>query len=111
MHSNVDLATSDLLQEQPIGSSFLVTKVPHSVRKEAKQDDLSSSISSCSTIISSRSRVQFKDVEIREYNLTIGDNPACSSGCPVRYDIISFSLDCLDGFPPLSPLTNLSLLL
>lgn len=31
-----------------------------------------------------RRSVQFKDIEIREYNVTIGDNPSCRKGCPVR---------------------------
>ncbi len=29
--------------------------------------------------------VRFCQVTIREYNLTIGDNPACSGGAPIRY--------------------------
>lgn len=34
---------------------------------------------------SNRSTVSFKDITIHEHNVIIGDNPACSSGCPVRY--------------------------
>ena len=32
-----------------------------------------------------RGRIKFDKVKIREYNRTIGDNPSCSSGPPVRY--------------------------
>jgi hypothetical protein len=32
-----------------------------------------------------RHRVSFKEVQVREFNRTIGDNPSCSSGCPIRY--------------------------
>lgn len=32
---------------------------------------------------SSSSSVCFKNVEIREYCITIGDNPSCTSGCPI----------------------------
>lgn len=38
-----------------------------------------------STHSSNRIFVQFKDVTIHEHNLIVGDNPACSSGCPIRY--------------------------
>ena len=38
---------------------------------------------------SNRIFVQFKDITIHEHNLIIGDNPACSSGCPIRYVIHS----------------------
>lgn len=39
--------------------------------------------------ISSRSyhrftTVKFLNIKFREYNLTIGDNPFCTSGCPIR---------------------------
>ena len=30
--------------------------------------------------------VQFGQVEIREYSITVGDNPSCSSGCPISLD-------------------------
>lgn len=43
--------------------------------------------------------VQFGQVEIREYSITIGDNPSCSSGCPISLDwnydehLVQLSLD------------------
>mmetsp|Transcript_5653 Transcript_5653/g.6939 ORF Transcript_5653/g.6939 Transcript_5653/m.6939 type:complete len:178 (+) Transcript_5653:66-599(+) len=40
------------------------------------------SIPSNSSLSSSRS-VQFDKVEIREYSITLGDNPSCSSGPPI----------------------------
>jgi len=43
---------------------------------------LSSSRSRCSKKIRS-AIVKFSDITIREYNLTLGDNPSCSSGAPV----------------------------
>ncbi len=39
--------------------------------------------SSSSTSSSSSNSVQFDKVEIREYSITLGDNPACSSGPPI----------------------------
>lgn len=30
-------------------------------------------------------RVSFRNVNVREYDLTIGDNPSCSAGPPLRY--------------------------
>ena len=29
--------------------------------------------------------VRFQDINIREFNQTVGDNPSSSSGCPIRY--------------------------
>ncbi len=29
--------------------------------------------------------VRFENIEVREYNVVIGDNPSCRSGCPIRY--------------------------
>ncbi len=43
--------------------------------------------------------VQFDQVEIRHYSITVGDNPACSSGCPISLgwqydeDSVQISLD------------------
>lgn len=34
---------------------------------------------------SSRGSITFSQVQIREYARTVGDNPSCSSGPPVRY--------------------------
>lgn len=42
---------------------------------------LSSNISSSSD--SSKKSVSFSCVEVREYNVTLGDNPACSAGPPI----------------------------
>lgn len=39
-------------------------------------DESSSTCSSCSS-------VRFQNITIREYNRTVGDNPACTSGCPM----------------------------
>ena len=36
-----------------------------------------------------KGRIRFKSVGIREYARTVGDNPSCSSGPPVRYAIAS----------------------
>jgi hypothetical protein len=57
-----------------------------------------------------RESVSFSDITIREYNITIGDNPSCSSGAPISlhwsYDPnhISCTVDCYeDGkkdYPP-----------
>ena len=44
------------------------------------QEQFSSS-SCCSS--SSRKSVRFEKVEIREYNIVLGDNPSCSNGPPV----------------------------
>ena len=30
-----------------------------------------------------KERIKFKNIEIREYARTIGDNPSCSSGPPI----------------------------
>lgn len=30
-----------------------------------------------------RSKIRFKDIQIREYARTVGDNPSCSSGPPI----------------------------
>mmetsp|Transcript_26340 Transcript_26340/g.37103 ORF Transcript_26340/g.37103 Transcript_26340/m.37103 type:complete len:289 (+) Transcript_26340:172-1038(+) len=56
-----------------------------------QQDSISSSIHSESTrrdakIRRSSSSVSFKDVQIRDYDLTIGDNPSVSYGPPISLD-------------------------
>ena len=47
---------------------------------------LSTSLRSQEDSCSSRGSVRFHQVEIREYYVTIGDNPSCSSGCPISLD-------------------------
>ena len=48
--------------------------------------------------------VHFDQVEIREYSITVGDNPSCSSGCPISLDweyddrLIQVSLDVFEAF-------------
>ena len=55
---------------------------------ESMDDTLGSSSSSTSSVPSIRSSsssgsVRFRNVEVREYNIVIGDNPSCSTGPPV----------------------------
>lgn len=53
-----------------------------------KSDEISESLSSCESSSScssseSTKSVQFHTIEIREYNVIVGDNPCCSSGPPI----------------------------
>ena len=43
--------------------------------------------------------LQFDKINIREYSRTVGDNPSCSSGPPIRYDMSNFdsATSCVFG--------------
>lgn len=79
------------------------------MRVKTLRDSLSSSYSrSSSTITSSTDlseinslqqvpprSVQFGEIQIREYSITIGDNPSCSNGAPISLDWFHTKSDLL----------------
>ena len=69
-----------------------------------EEDNSLTSLISCNSTRSSSSKVSFCNVEIRQYNQTVGDNPSCSSGCPISLDweydkeITKMSLDLFESY-------------
>mmetsp|Transcript_37348 Transcript_37348/g.54606 ORF Transcript_37348/g.54606 Transcript_37348/m.54606 type:complete len:333 (+) Transcript_37348:322-1320(+) len=65
------------------------TPLPSDMRKLSKRRSILKTSSSCSeTSCSSqkKNRIDFKDVVIREYSITLGDHPNCSIGPPISLD-------------------------
>ena len=58
------------------------------MKRRTLDESLHSTYGSDDEMISSRSKrshsLQFDKISIREYSRTVGDNPSCSSGPPVR---------------------------
>ena len=61
--------------------SILRTKSVDSIQLNSSESSLHSSSSCCSRQLSSS--VRFRNVKIREYGITLGDNPSCSGGPPI----------------------------
>jgi hypothetical protein len=76
--------------EQLGGDIMRLVRVKSSMRVRTLDQSLSSNnisrepcdFDSVSSIIRT---IDFKDVTVREYNITVGDNPSCSCGPPLRY--------------------------
>mmetsp|Transcript_10065 Transcript_10065/g.12708 ORF Transcript_10065/g.12708 Transcript_10065/m.12708 type:complete len:203 (+) Transcript_10065:45-653(+) len=69
---------------QPLAKKNMTRSI---LRAKSLDDSTDSSIhstsSACTTSSSSSRSVSFDQVEIREYSITIGDNPSCSNGPPL----------------------------
>lgn len=87
--------------------NFETGDVYFSSNNQAQDETSSSCCSSLSkggTAPSSSFSVKFKSVMVREYSVTIGDNPSCTSGCPIsigwEYEdkIIDVPLDCFEEY-------------
>lgn len=61
-------------------SSFLRPRKPV-LKVKSIDDSLRSTWESSSDVVKS---VDWKDIQIRQYERTVGDNPSCSSGPPLR---------------------------
>ncbi|CAB9497571.1 affinity nitrate transporter 2 [Seminavis robusta] len=60
--------------------------IPTKQCKNTREDTVSTTCSSAAGISSKSRGVRFKNVCIREYEITIGDNPYCSYGVPICLD-------------------------
>ena len=85
MSSNLTTSNSDL-SHSSVKSILRVKSLRDSLSSSISEDataDISLSSSSSSSSSSSAGSVRFNDVKIREYYITLGDNPSCSSGPPI----------------------------
>lgn len=87
-HTTLDLTDSDSNDcDSGDDSSFhgnLFGDEDERVELECRLERKSTSSSTCTN--SSRKSVRFSNVQIREYPLTIGDNPSCELGVPISID-------------------------
>ena len=54
------------------------------MKRRTLDESLHSAYGSEDGVMRGKNSIQFDKINIREYSMTVGDNPSCSSGPPIR---------------------------